>query len=319
MNPVLTTTKEVIKHASFVKIDQTRVLEFAKNFDHGKVSHWLNAAPIDFSRFNETEKLHFLFLFNSLSFSYWGGEPKWTIEFDGEKFDGSWGLVKALDEGIRNGFDLLNFEYCSKISRDNFAEILSGNVEIPLFEERWNILRELGCVMMEKFDGRADNLLQEADGDAIKLLTLILENFPSFRDVSIYKGQEIYFQKRVQLLTADIYQMFDGQGFGALRNTETITACADYKLPQILRKLGILIYTDSLANKIDNKIELPHGSEEEIEIRASTIWAVELIRQAVAKRQPEIKSFEINDHLWLATQEKFPDDKPYHRTRTTAY
>jgi len=30
-------------------------------------------------------------------------------------------------------------------------------------------------------------------------------------------------------------------------------------------------------------------------------------------------SSEINDHLWLATQEKFPDDKPYHRTRTTAY
>jgi hypothetical protein len=146
-----------------------------------------------------------------------------------------------------------------------------------------------------------------------------VQNFPSFQDISQYKGREIYFYKRAQLLVADIYQIFDGQSFGALTNVDKITACADYKLPQILRKLGILEYTTALAEKIDSKTEIPSNSAEETEIRANTIWAVEFIKEEVKKHSPKIMSFEVNDHLWLATQEKFDGDKPYHRTRTTAY
>lgn len=98
-----------------------------------------------------------------------------------------------------------------------------------------------------------------------------------------------------------------------------ITACADYKLPQILRKLEILEYAPILVEKIDNEIEIKKGSPEETEIRANAIWAVEFIKEEVKKRNPQIMSFQINDDLWLATQEKFDGDKPCHRTRTTAY
>jgi len=90
-------------------------------------------------------------------------------------------------------------------------------------------------------------------------------------------------------------------------------------LPQILRRFGILEYDNSLAGKIDGKIEILHDSEEEIGIRANTVWAVEFIKEFVKARNPEITSMGIDDHLWLASQEKFPDEKPYHRTRTTDY
>jgi len=318
MNTVLSTTKEVVEKSTFVKINQGKLLEFANNFSHGQAKHWLMAAPIDFTKFSDEEKLHFIFLFNSLSFCYWG-EPKWTIERDDKQFDGSWAMIKALADGIKDGQPLLDFTYCANINREDFAKILQGNVEIPLFEERWNILHELGQGMMEKFNGRAVNLVLAAQGDALKLLDLILENFSSFRDTSVYNNEEVYFYKRAQLLVADIFQLFDSKGFGALKNIDQFTACADYKLPQILRKSGILVYEKFLADKIDNKVELDHDSKEEVEIRANTIWAVELLRQEIFKFQPDIKAFEINDHLWLATQEKFPDDKPYHRARTMAY
>jgi len=38
--------------------------------------------------------------------------------------------------------------------------------------------------------------------------------------------------------------------------------------------LGILEYIPDLALKIDNKILIPAGSEEEIKIRANTIWPI---------------------------------------------
>ncbi len=52
---------------------------------------------------------------------------------------------------------------------------------------------------------------------------------------------------------------------------------ADYRVPQILRHLGIFEYKASLCDKIDNEEELPYSSEEEVEIRAATVIAVEML------------------------------------------
>ena len=97
----------------------------------------------------------------------------------------------------------------------------------------------LGENIVAKYDGKVSNLINEAKGDAQKLVELIVKNFPSFSDTSPYKEKEIYFYKRAQLFVADIHQLFEGRGFGALKNVDHLTACADYKLPQILPKVRI--------------------------------------------------------------------------------
>ena len=318
MNPILETAKFVVDRSDFVKINHERLVEFAKGFSHKDIQHWMSAAPFDFSDLSDEQILHFVILFNVLSFCYWG-EPKWTIKYRNESYDGAWGMIVAIGRGIEEGFALLDFGYCAQISKEDFAHILRGNVEIPLFEERWNILRDVGRVMVERYHGNASELVAEAKGDAQKLVALLVEHFPSLKDASMYKGREISFSKRAQLLVADIYQIFNGQDLGTLADVDQLTACADYKLPQILRKLGVLEYVDMLAERIDAQIELDHGSPEEVELRANTIWAVDLITKEVQKHTPSILPFQVNDHLWLSTQVKVAGDKPYHRTRTTAY
>ncbi|MCX6787084.1 MAG: hypothetical protein NTY93_00980 [Candidatus Kaiserbacteria bacterium] len=317
MNNILESTKFVIDNSTSVKINEERIVEFSKGFEHGTTNHWLSQAPFDFSKFNQDEELRFTFIFNSLSFCYWG-DPKWTIEYKGKFFDGAWGMVVALGKAIESGYPLLDFGYCANLSKNDFNKILKANVEIPLLEARLHILREIGTIMLQKFDGKMEYLFNEADGDALELLEVITSNFLSFHDVSKYKSRDIYFFKRAQLLTADLSQMKTKRGL-ALKNVDQLTACADYKLPQILRRFSIFEYTPSLAEKIDNKIEISHDSIEEIEIRANTIWAVEFLKKEIKKHNPEITSMGIDDHLWLASQEKFLDEKPYHRTVTTDY
>lgn len=46
---------------------------------------------------------------------------------------------------------------------------------------------------------------------------------------------------------------------------------ADYRVPQILRHVDIFDYSPGLAAKIDQEIELPYSSPEEVEIRAATV------------------------------------------------
>lgn len=318
MSKVLETTKYALEKSKYVKINQDKIAELAKSFQHGNLAHWLNSSPLNFSHLSDDEKMNLLLVFNSTSFCYWG-EPKWTIEYKGESYDGSWGMIAAILRAIDNGKPILDAKYRAQISEQDYQEIMEGNVEIPLFQERLKIIRDVSSHLLEEYDGDFVKFVKKANGNAIKLVELIIKSFPSFDDTSIFYGKEINFYKRAQLLVADIYQLFGGEGYGNLSNVDQLTACADYKLPQSLRTLEILSYTKSLADKVDNKIPLIHSEQEEIDIRTSTIWAVEFIRQELEKIGKQVMPIGINDHLWLMGQDKNKHEKPYHRTLTTAY
>jgi hypothetical protein len=100
---------------------------------------------------------------------------------------------------------------------------------------------------------------------------------------------------------------------------DKLTAFADYKLPQVLRHLGILRYSPELADKIEQRILIEAGSREEVEIRANTIWAVELMRQELEKMGKGLRAFEIDWILWNLGQDEAFKEKPYHRTVTIFY
>lgn len=318
MESVLETTKYVVENSLNVKINGNKVKEFAANFDHKSVQHWLSAAPFDFGSLNNDQKLAFLLVFNSISFSYWG-EPKWTVQHAGQKFDGAWGMITALSRALEKKKPILDAGFRASASKEDFLDLLKANVPIPLIEERYKIFKETGQVLLEKFDGDFSALVRQANGSSLNLLKLIVKTFPSFKDVSRYRGKDVFFLKRAQLLVSDIFQMFKQDEFGSFNDSFSITACADYKLPQALRNFGILEYDRVLADKVDHRVPLEHNGEEEVEIRANTIWSVEYIRERVSLRLPGISPMDINDFLWLYTQIKRADDKPYHLTRTIAY
>ncbi len=320
MNKVLDTTKFVVEHSDFVNINHEKLINYSQKLSQETFRHWLCVAPYSFDSLTLTdeEKLRLLFVFNTISFSYWG-EPKWAIEYDNRKYDGSWGMISALYRAIKEEIPILDFKYLARMKKPIFGHIMRSNAVIPLFDERLKFINDIGFQTQRMYDGSMHNLIASSDFDALKLLDVLTQNFPSFHDSAFYKGKEIFFFKRAQLFIADVRQMFNGRDYGNLKNIDYVTACADYKLPQILRKFGILEYQPSLEQKVDQKVEIAKHSPEEIEIRANTIWAVEWIKTEIKKTHPSVTSFNINDHLWLETQIKLPDDKPYHRTRTTAY
>jgi hypothetical protein len=79
-----------------------------------------------------------------------------------------------------------------------------------------------------------------------------------------------------------------------------------------------LEYHPALAKRIDSMELLAPGSEEEIEIRAATVWACELLRQTMAEQEEGITAAEIDARLWLLSQ-NLTDMRPYHRVRTIYY
>jgi len=189
---------------------------------------------------------------------------------------------------------------------------------LRLLAERAASLRQLGQALLERYAGRAVDFVAAAGGSAVGLARRVADELPSFDDVATYDGRAVRFYKRAQILCSDLYGAYKGRGPGAFRDLDELTAFADYKVPQILRELGVLTYEPSLAERVDNLVELAAGSPQEVEIRAATIWGVERLRQALLEQVVEIKAFEIDWYLWDLAQ-RMPFRHPYHRTKTICY
>lgn len=106
---------------------------------------------------------------------------------------------------------------------------------------------------------------------------------------------------------------------------DRLTMFADYRVPQILRARGVLRYSQMLAQKIDTNEVIPSGSEEEVEIRAATVQAVECLRDDVRKLQElhggvaDVKSVTLDWLLWQEGESLKETLPPHHRTLTVFY
>ena len=166
-------------------------------------------------------------------------------------------------------------------------------------------------------------MVESARGSASALVELITAAFPAFRDTAVYRGRQVSFLKRAQIFCGDLHGAFCGAGPGAFKDMDKLTMFADYRVPVVLRQLGILRYSPQLAGCVDGQQEVPAGSEEEIELRGCSIQAVECLRQKLAELQPDYAEKPSSVHLdwclWEIGEAARKTSPPHHRTRTIFY
>ena len=301
----------------FVIINRDKLTVFCSQL-HGR--HFLPSSwDFDFI-YSPLDKsgIDYFLVFNCINFCYWGN-PKWTVIYQDHDRDGAWGMLAALTRALEEEYPILEGDYLATITQSDLANILRGNVTIPLFPQRLNILREVGRGLMDKFEGHFHLLLEKSEGSAVKLVELLVDNFPSFDDSVNWEGHHLLFYKRAQLGVAMLAERWLAHKVKLFTDLDQLTVSADYKLPQVLRKLGILEYREPLARMIDESRQIPANSREELEIRAATIMAGEMMTDLLRKRIKGITSQHVDRLIWLAGQKKTPQDKPYHKTLTTAY
>lgn len=321
---VLTTTAPVVCGAQLVRLDEDAIVALA--------ARWADAPwPVADESFSAlhfadgTERTaNWVVLLDALNFCFWAdvGQPRWRVDWRGDTLDGYNALAAALTRAVADGRPLWDATYLAAFDADGLSDILrpaEGSPVIPLFAERLANAREVGATLLARYGGQFAQTVAVAGSDAVTLALLLARDFPSFADVASWRGQRVAFLKRAQICVADLHALFGGQGIGALTGLDGLTAFADYKLPQLLRRFGALVYAPDLAAMVDGFIHLAPGSEAEVEIRAATIWAVELLRRALAAHGVSQPASAIDYRLWAESQTHLPDDRPYHRTRTIFY
>jgi len=327
---VLSTTRWVIQHANYAWINKEQIDHVCPEL---LAQYSPTPAPVWYDHFHfhdGTERtVNWLLLLDALNFCFWAekDKPRWRINYKGEILDGYWAEAASLTRAVEEGIPLWDAEYLSTMSREDLMYIFrptqgagdSAAEMIPLFDARLANVHEIGRVLLELYSGQFSNAIEKANGSAVNLALLLEQDFTSFRDVAVYHSKEIRFLKRAQICVADLYGAFGGKRWGAFTDLEKLTIFADYKLPQVLRHFGVLEYAPGLAQHIDSQGLLKSGGEEEIEIRAATIWACEILRQEMSRLSGRsITAIEIDQLLWYLGQNS-AEMRPYHRTRTIYY
>ena len=320
---VLRSTLPVVQQARQVRLDLERIGALAAGWaDTGwQAPEWY--ATLHFN--DGTERtLNWMLLVDAMNFCFWAesSQPRWAVEYRGQTYDGYLAEAASLMRAVDEGYPVWDAAYLASLSEDDLRQIFRpapGTPNIPLFAERLANAREVGRVLLASYDGQFARAVEAVGGNAVALARLIIRDFSSFDDVASYQGAEVRFYKRAQLCVADIHGTFAGQRWGDLSDLDHLTVFADYKLPQLLRREGALVYAPDLAARVDRMELLPPGSPEELEIRAATVWAGELLRRALEARGMRALATEIDYRLWLLSQTKSPADRPYHRTRTIYY
>ena len=322
-HPILSTIKPVVDASKHVHIHEMAI---------EAVSEWMAYESLPWPDFrfpvipdgpdgNDADTMDFIFLTASINFAFtdfdrhvvfstnYGGTERWDSD----------AMMACLKRAYDAGTPILEGQYLAGVDRTDLERIFTGNIEMPMLDERVEIFHELGAVLKEHYEGRFHNFLKAGPRTTSAAVERLIETFPSFRDESQYRGQRVAFQKRAQLLLWQLHARFRSDGYFALHDPDELTVFADYIVPVALRVLGITSYTDELEDAINARKIIPRDSEEEIEIRAATIWACHLLTRAINERRPadrQVIDPVVDTRLWTHYHETH---WPHHLTVTTAY
>ena len=324
-SPVLDSLRPVIEHSRDVSTDLDRIVEVAKWMAYEELPLPEYALPFGIGKDDPHEAVDFILVADSIdtAFTDFSTHVKFQTDFAGQHFSDSDAEFACLKRAMDSKIPILDGHFLAEISRKQLAEIFTGNIEMPMLDEKLGVLHEVGGVLVKKYRGHFHNFVSDCSprlyDNGNGLVDRLVKEFPRFNDVSVYDGQEIKFYKLAQLGIWMLYANLHRRGWFKLDDPEKMTAFADYIVPAALRILGILKYSPELEHKINSYEMLARDSAQEIEIRAHMLYGTALLREEVNKIRPadmQVIIPQIDARLWLPYHTTF---WPHHLTRTIMY
>ena len=251
------------------------------------------------------EVCYYFLVMISLQFCFWslddqGNLKHWYYKGD-PKLKGSASLAQLMIDQYKNG----KYPGLHLNAEETFKHYnaLFSRVGIPAVGARVEVLASLA----DFNDFKHEIYPKFFEGTTWGLNTAMLLS-------NIYERAYLDpFFKKIQLFLGTVASNLRARG---LNIQSDFTVYADYRLPQVLRQLGVLEYNTELAYLVDNQKLIESGSGMEEVLRASTVLACELLAENAGLRATDVDCY-----LFLKKRdENFMNGvKPFHLVETTHY
>ena len=223
------------------------------------------------------------------------GDDMWHCELDGQWLDDAPGIFAVFTKLVTDdGIDLAAF---ANLDDAAGAALFAGRGTLQMIPERVDLLRQVATTILERCDGSARNLVDDAGRDGLTIAAALSETMPAYQDRPQTSEGTLPFDK-LSHLAAAIMAAGAGWDDAGFHGYTDFPVYPDYMLPRVLRHLGVLIYDTDLAQAIDTQQLIGEDSAQEHAIRWATVFAGAELRRALIQRGVDVPSPGLDYRLW---------------------
>lgn len=272
-----------------------------------------------------------LFYQSAVNFAFTNFAPPYE-KFRIGKFCGSEAMgncfYRAFGENPISPEDILSITD----SEESMNYFFSGDAPIPMINEKRRNLKLAAQILIKRFGGDPFNILEEANYRTtanpkipimIGLTDWLVKEFP------IVFGEDCYsptlrFDKRPRLFALMYHSraVHSKEELEPLADPKNIGPIIDYQIPNALRHLGILSYSEPIREFIEKRAPIQRHSDIEIMIRLATTCAMtELLKEINEEKAhcdlSPITMANLDPKLWKIGRSAAKN--PHHLCITTDY
>ena len=313
---VLSSVSKVIPKLSCMEINIEKLQEVAINLSQEDFGINYEGNP----NIVPEEYIRKTMLINTLNFVF--TDFSTSVKYKIENLSDTDAMVYQIEKALLEGAPLTQGLYMRDMNLKEFKRIFTGNIEMPMADEKVEILNNVGDTLVTKYDGDWINFVDDGpkklydNGEG--LVERLVRDFKRFDDHSIFENEKVYFLKLAQLAFWGIHRELSKSYF-FIEDMENMTAFADYIIPVALESFGIVKYSSGLKEKIDSGILVDRDSIEEIEIRSTSIYVTAKLTELINKYKNEEEKIiipQLDFKLWT---DFHADERPHHLTKTIMY
>ena len=324
-SPVLDSLHPVIEHSRDVHTNVDRLVEVANWMAYEDLPMPDYALPLGAGEGSVDATVDFILTADVVdtAFTDFSTHTKFQVDYAGRHWSDSDALFACMKRALDSGIPMLDGKFLAQVTRPELARIFAGNIELPMLDEKLEVLHQVGSVLAEKYDGRFHNFVKSCSpklyDNGNGLIDRLVKEFARFSDVSQYEGHAIKFYKLSQLGIWFVYSSLRKSNQFHIEDIEKMTAFADYMVPVALRLLGITSYSKELEHAINTYQMVPRDSPWEVEIRAHCVYATALLCEQINSIRPKDMQIiipQIDARLWTHYHTTW---WPHHLTKTIMY
>ena len=313
---VLSSVSKVIPKLSCMEINIEKLQEVAINLSQEDFGINYEGNP----NIVPEEYIRKTMLINTLNFVF--TDFSTSVKYKIENLSDTDAMVYQIEKALLEGAPLTQGLYMRDMNLKEFKRIFTGNIEMPMADEKVEILNNVGDTLVTKYDGDWINFIDDGpkklydNGEG--LVERLVRDFKRFDDHSIFENEKVYFLKLAQLAFWGIHRELSKRHF-YIEDMENMTAFADYIIPVALESFGIVKYSSGLKEKIDSGILIDRDSIEEIEIRSTSIYVTAKLTELINNYKNEEEKIiipQLDFKLWT---DFHADERPHHLTKTIMY
>ncbi len=324
-SPVLESVRYAIESSRDVQTHYDKIVDVASWMAYEELPMPEFTLPFGVGQGDANDAIDFMMVVDSIdtAFTDFTTHEKFQVDYAGQHWSDSDAEFACIKRAVDNGVPFLDGNYLARITREELNQVFKGNIEMPMLDEKLEVLHQVGKVLAEKYNGRYHNFVKACSpklyDNGNGLIDRLVKEFPRFNDVSMLDGHEIKFYKLAQLGIWMMYATLHASGKFRLDDPQKMTAFADYIVPVALRLHGITSYSARLEAAINSHQLIPRDFRWEIEIRAHCIYATALLTEEINKLRPanlQVIIPQIDARFWTHFH---TTTWPHHLTRTIMY